>query len=80
MDEPSIGDPYALAALRSEGIEPVRTVRDGRRAAWVLAELPELRRTLESYYGRRLPVDALSFAERVRSAKGEAMNLRAVHA
>ena len=76
MDELSIGDLYALAALRSEGIEPIRTVGDGRRAAWIFAESPELRSALESYYNRRLSVDALSFSEQVRSAKGEAMNLR----
>ena len=79
MDELSISDLYALAALRSEGIEPIRTVGDGRRAAWIFAESPDLREALEDFYGRRLTVDALSFSEQVRSAKGEAMNLRAVH-
>ena len=76
MEELSIGDLYALAALRSEGIEPIRTVGDGRRAAWIFAESPDLREALEDFYGRRLTVDALTFSEQVRSAKGEAMNLR----
>ena len=80
MDELSIGDLYALAALRSEGVEPVRTAGDGRRASWVFRETPALRAALEAYYGRKLSVDALTFAELVRAAKGEALNLRAVHA
>ncbi len=75
MDEMTIGDLYALSAIRTKGIEPMRTAGDGRRAAWVFADTPELRAVLVEFYGRRLAVDALSFSEQVRSAKGEAMHL-----
>ena len=44
----------------------------------VLRATPELRAALSRFYGRSMRVDALSFAEAIRSAKGEAMNLRAV--
>jgi len=78
MDEMTIGDLYALSALRTEGFEPVRAMQDGHRVAWVFRGSPELRAALSRFYGRSMRVDALSFAEAIRSAKGEAMNLRAV--
>jgi len=80
MDEMTIGDLYALSALRTEGFEPVRAAQDGHRVAWVFRGSPELRAALSRFYGRTMQVDALSFAEAIRSAKGEAMNLRAVGA
>ena len=76
MQELQVGDLYALAALRSEGVEPIRTAGDGRRVSWVFEETPELRETLGAYYRGRLSVDALRFGELVRSAKAEAMHLR----
>ena len=80
MDEFNVGDLYALSALRTRGVEPVRCAGDGRRATWVFRDTPELRETLEAFYGRQMMVDALSFSEQVRAAKAQAMNLRAVHA
>ena len=77
MEEIEIADLYALSALRTRGVEPNRCTGDGRRATWVFSDTPDLREALEDFYGRRLTVDALSFSEQVRSAKGEAMNLRA---
>ena len=76
MKELVISDIYALSALRARGIEPVRAASDGRRASWVFAETEDSRAVLEEYYGRRLHVDALSFSEQVRSAKGEAMHIK----
>ena len=76
MSELVIGDIYALSALRARGIQPIKAVSDGHRASWVFAESEESRAVLEEYYGRRLDVDALSFSEQVRSAKGEAMHLK----
>lgn len=76
MSELVIGDIYALSALRARGIAPTRAGGDGRRASWVFAETEEMRAVLEEYYGRRLSVDALSFSEQVRSAKGEAMHIK----
>ena len=78
MDELAVSDLYALSALRTKGVEPVRTAGDGRRVSWVFEESEELRETLQAFYSRALAVDALSFSERVRAAKAEAMNLRAV--
>ena len=76
MDELVLGDLYALAALRTRGVEPVRTAADGRRTAWIFVESPEVRTALEEFYGRRLTVDAMGFSERVRAAKAEAMAFR----
>lgn len=76
MSELVIGDIYVLSALRARGIEPIRAGGDGRRASWVFAESEKSRAVLEEYYGRRLDVDALSFSEQVRSAKGEAMHIK----
>jgi hypothetical protein len=80
MDEMTIGDLYCLSALRTEGFEPIRATQDGNRVAWVFKATPELRATLSRFYGHSMQVDALSFSEAVRSAKGEAMNLRAASA
>lgn len=80
MEELAIGDLYALSALRTEGFEPVRAAQDGHRVAWIFRATPELRATLSRFYARSMQVDALSFAEAIRSAKGEAMNLRAASA
>ena len=76
MVEVVISDLYALSALRLHGLQPTRTTQEGHRAAWVFRDTPEVRELLEAYYGHRLSVDPLEFAERVRSAKGEAVNLR----
>ena len=77
-EELVLGDLYALSALRMRGVEPLRAAGNGRRTAWTFAATPELHRVLEDFYGRKLNLDALTFAEQIRSAKGEAMSLRKV--
>ena len=76
MEQREVGDLYLLGALRLRGIEPVHAGGDGRRTTWSFDESPELRGVLDEYYGRRLNLDALTYAEAIRSAKGEAMQLR----
>ena len=76
MEQREVGDLYLLGALRLRGIEPVRAGGDGRRTTWVFDENPGLRSVVEDFYGRRLDLDALTYADAIRSAKGEAMQLR----
>ena len=71
-----VGDLYLLGALRLRGIEPVRAGGDGRRTTWVFDENPSLKSAVADFYGRRLDLDALTYADAIRSAKGEAMQLR----
>lgn len=74
VTEPRLTD--LLGALRLRGIQPLRADGNGRRAVWVFNENPGLRSVVEDFYGRRLALDALTYAEAIRSAKGEAMQLR----
>ena len=76
MEQREVGDLYLRGALRLRGIEPVRAGGDGRRTTWVFDENPSLRSVVEDFYGRRLDLDALTYADAIRSAKGEAMQLR----
>ena len=71
-----IGDLYLVGAIRLRGIEPVRAGGDGRRTTWVFDENDALRSVVDEYYARRLSLDALTYAEAIRSGKGEAMQLR----
>ena len=76
MEQREVSDLYLLGALRLQGLAPVRTGSDGRRTTWVFDENPGLLSVVEDFYGRRLDLDALTYADAIRSAKGEAMQLR----
>jgi hypothetical protein len=73
-----VSDLYLTALLRLRGHRPVRVLGDGRRCVWVFDSTPELERDLSGFYDGTLAVRARDFAEAVRSAKGEAMQLATV--
>jgi len=73
-----VSDLYLVALLRLRGHRPTRVRGDGRRAVWVFAPTPELEADLAGFYDGTLEVPARDFAEAVRSAKGEAVQLATV--
>ena len=75
MAELNVTDLYLVSALRLHGLQPQRVSRDGHRATWSFAETAQARRLVEAYYAHELMVDAINYAEHIRSAKGEAMNI-----
>ena len=78
MAELKISDLYALSALKSQGIEPSGVSQEGGRAVWLFTATNDVRTVLEAFYGRSLPVDALTFGEQIRTSKAEAMHMRAM--
>ena len=76
MDERLIGDLYLLGALRLRGIEPVRAIAEGGRAAWAFEQSEAVRDVVAQYFARSLPLDALTYSEAIRAGKAEAVHLR----
>ena len=76
METRDVADLYLLGALRLRGIQPVRAGGNGHRTTWVFDENDALRSVVDEYYARRLSLDALTYADAIRSGKGEAMQLR----
>lgn len=70
-----VGDLYLAAVLRLKGHRPVRVLGDGHRAAWVFEATPELEADIGGFYAGTLMVPARDYAEAVRSAKGEALQV-----
>ncbi len=57
------------------GPTPSRVLGDGRRAVWVFDPSPALEADVAAYYSGELQVSARDYAEGIRSAKGQAMNI-----
>jgi hypothetical protein len=73
-----ISDLYLTALLRLRGHVPTRVLGDGRRAVWVFEPTPALEADVSGYYAGTILVSARDYAEAVRMAKGEAVNLSSV--
>lgn len=69
-------DLYLAAALDTAGQTPAAVTQDGRRAVFVFEDSEEVHATAEAFFARRLPLDASSYAERIRQAKGRVMSVR----
>ena len=73
--EPLItADLYLTAALIVSGHRPQQLIPEHRRTLF-LFDSAGVRETANRYYSGSLKVDAISYAEALRSAKGAAINL-----
>ncbi len=68
-------DLYLAAALIASGHRPAELRPDGRRTLFCFQPIAAVRQLVARYYRGDLEVDALSYAEAVRSAKGAALNV-----
>jgi hypothetical protein len=71
-----VSDLGLVALLRLRGHRPVRVRGDGQRAWWEFDPTPQVERDVAEFYAGTLMVPARDFAEAIRSAKGEAMQLK----
>lgn len=70
-----VSDLYLTALLRMRGHTPLRVLGDGRRTQWVFESTPEVESDVSGFYSGQLAVPARDYAEAVRSAKGQAVNM-----
>ena len=68
-------DLYLAAALFVSGHRPEQLLPKGGRTLFSFHPRPAIRDLVKRYYGGDLKVDALAYAEAIRSAKGAAMNV-----
>lgn len=68
-------DLYLAAALVVSGHRPKQLFPEGHRTLFSFDPCPAVRNLVIRYYKADLKVDALSYAEAVRSAKGAAINV-----
>lgn len=68
-------DLYLVAALTVSGHRPQRLIPDDRRTLFAFDPCPALQDLVARYYQGDLQVDAVSYAEAIRSAKGAAVNV-----
>ncbi len=74
--EPLItADLYLAAALIVSGHRPQQLIPEHRRTLFLFDISAGVRETANRYYTGSLKVDAISYAEALRSAKGAAINL-----
>lgn len=67
-------DLYLAAALQCRGHVLACVRRNGRQAHFVMDRTGELEADVQSYFARRLLVDALEFANTVKACKAAVFN------
>lgn len=77
IESDSLGtaDLYLAAALIVTGHTPSQLIARDHRTIFTFAPSADIRAIVEDYYRRNLQVDALAYAEAVRSAKSAAVNI-----